>query len=383
MTTITALFMGFLGIIQNDIKRVVAYSTLSQLGYMTVALGASAYSVAVFHLMTHAFFKALLFLAAGSVIIGMHHDQDIRNMGGLRKHMPITWITSLLGSLALIGTPLFAGFYSKDSIIEAVHASHLPGAGFAAFAVTAGVFVTAFYSFRMYFLVFHGEERFHHKPFPPHDAPEDDHTHDDHGDHHDATPHESPWVVTAPLLLLAVPSVVIGFMTIQPMLFGDFFKDSIVIDLEKHPGMEELAKEFHGASAMALHALTTLPFWLALAGVVVAWVFYLKAPAIPAALDRTFKPLRTVLENKYYMDWFNEHVLAAGARLTGMGLWKGGDVAVIDGAIDGSAKAVRLLAGAVRLVQTGHLYWYALVMLLGIFGFMTWRLWPFLGGFLR
>ena len=209
---ITALFMGFLGIIQNDIKRVVAYSTLSQLGYMTVALGVSAYNVAVFHLMTHAFFKALLFLAAGSVIIGMHHDQDIRNMGGLRKYMPITWITSLLGSLALIGTPLFAGFYSKDSIIEAVAASHLPAAGFAQFAVVAGVFVTAFYSFRMYFLVFHGKEHFHHKPFPG----EHDH-HDDHGEHHE--PHESPWVVTAPLLLLAIPSVVIGYLTIQPMLF--------------------------------------------------------------------------------------------------------------------------------------------------------------------
>ncbi|MGC4080416.1 MAG: NADH-quinone oxidoreductase subunit L [Rubrivivax sp.] len=375
--SITALFMGFLGIIQNDIKRVVAYSTLSQLGYMTVALGVSAYSVAVFHLMTHAFFKALLFLAAGSVIIGMHHDQDIRNMGGLRKYMPITWITSLLGSLALIGTPLFAGFYSKDSIIEAVHASHLPGAGFALFAVTAGVFVTAFYSFRMYFLVFHGEERFRHKPFPA----EDDHAHDDHGHGHDATPHESPWVVTGPLLLLALPSVVIGFMTIAPMLYGDFFAGAIFVDAAKHPAMAELAEEFHGAAAMAMHAFTTAPFWLALAGVVTAWVFYLKAPQIPAALDRSLKPLRTVLENKYYMDWFNEHVLAAGARLIGTGLWKGGDVGIIDGAIvNGSAKTVGVLAGVFRRVQTGHLYWYALVMLLGIFGFMTWRLWPFFGG---
>ncbi|BAL94909.1 NADH-quinone oxidoreductase subunit L [Rubrivivax gelatinosus] len=375
--SITALFMGFLGIIQNDIKRVVAYSTLSQLGYMTVALGVSAYSVAVFHLMTHAFFKALLFLAAGSVIIGMHHDQDIRNMGGLRKYMPITWITSLLGSLALIGTPLFAGFYSKDSIIEAVHASHLPAAGFALFAVTAGVFVTAFYSFRMYFLVFHGEERFRHKPFPP----EDDHAHDDHGHGHDATPHESPWVVTGPLLLLALPSVVIGFMTIGPMLYGDFFAGAIFVDAARHPAMAELAEEFHGAAAMAMHAFTTAPFWLALAGVVTAWVFYLKAPQIPAALDRSLKPLRTVLENKYYMDWFNENVLAAGARLVGTGLWKGGDVGLIDGAIvNGSAKTVGMLAGVLRRVQTGHLYWYALVMLLGIFGFMTWRLWPFFGG---
>ena len=376
---ITALFMGFLGIIQNDIKRVVAYSTLSQLGYMTVALGASAYSVAVFHLMTHAFFKALLFLAAGSVIIGMHHDQDIRNMGGLRKHMPITWITALLGSLALIGTPLFAGFYSKDSIIEAVHATHLPGTGFALFAVTAGVFVTAFYSFRMYFLVFHGEERFHHKPFPP----ADDHAHDDHGDHHDHTPHESPWVVTAPLILLAIPSVVIGFLTIQPMLFGDFFKDAIVVDAVKHPAMAEMAKNFHGAAAMALHGLQTLPFWLALAGVVTAWWFYLKQPSIPVAIGKALSPVVKVLENKYYLDWFNEHVLAAGARLLGTGLWKGGDQAVIDGAINGSARAMGGLAGVLRQAQTGRLYTYALVMLLGIFGLMTWQLWPYFSGFLR
>jgi NADH-quinone oxidoreductase subunit L len=372
---ITALFMGFLGIIQNDIKRVVAYSTLSQLGYMTVALGASAYSVAVFHLMTHAFFKALLFLAAGSVIIGMHHDQDIRNMGGLRKHMPITWITSLLGSLALIGTPLFAGFYSKDSIIMAVEASNLPGTPFAIFAVVAGVFVTAFYSFRMYFLVFHGQERFHHKPFPG----EHDHHHDDHGEDH--TPHESPWVVTAPLVLLAVPSVLIGYMTIEPMLFGDFLKDAITVDAARHPAMAHLAGEFHGAVAMAVHGLQTLPFWLALSGVVVAWWFYLKQPAIPAAIGKALAPLVKVMENKYYMDAFNEKVLAAGSRALGTGLWKGGDTAVIDGVIvNGSARAVGMLAGLSRLVQTGHLYWYALVMLLGVFGFMTWRLWPHLTG---
>ena len=342
---------------------------------MTVALGASAYSVAVFHLMTHAFFKALLFLAAGSVIIGMHHDQDIRNMGGLRKYMPITWITSLLGSLALIGTPLFAGFYSKDSIIEAVHASHLPGAGFAVFAVTAGVFVTAFYSFRMYFLVFHGEERFRHKPFPP----EDDHAHDDHGDHHDATPHESPWVVTAPLVLLAIPSVVIGFLTIAPMLFGDFFNDSIVVDATAPPGDEANSPRTSTApSAMALHALTSLPFWLALAGVVTAWWFYLKQPAIPAAIARRFSPVMRLLENKYYMDWFNEHVLAAGARMVGTGLWKGGDVGLIDGAlVNGSAaRWSGRLAGFVRLLQTGHLYQYALVMVLGMFGLLTWRCGP-------
>ena len=377
---ITALFMGFLGIIQNDIKRVVAYSTLSQLGYMTVALGVSAYSVAVFHLMTHAFFKALLFLAAGSVIIGMHHDQDIRNMGGLRKHMPITWITSLLGSLALIGTPLFAGFYSKDSILIASHHSTLPGATFAMVAIYIGVFVTAFYSFRMYFLVFHGEERFHHKPFPP----EDDHSHDDHGDAHgDHTPHESPWVVTAPLILLAVPSVVIGYMAIQPMLFGDFLKDAITVNAQAHPAMAELAKTFHGPVAMALHGVVTLPFWLALGGVVTAWFFYLKAPHIPAALDRHLKPVRTVLENKYYMDWFNEHVLAAGARKLGMGLWKVGDQTVIDGAINGSARGIGGLADVLRQAQTGRLYTYALVMLLGIFALLTWQLWPFFSGYWR
>ncbi|QTN24955.1 NADH-quinone oxidoreductase subunit L [Rhizobacter sp. AJA081-3] len=370
---ITALFMGFLGIIQNDIKRVVAYSTLSQLGYMTVALGASAYSVAVFHLMTHAFFKALLFLAAGSVIIGMHHDQDIRNMGGLRKYMPITWITSLLGSLALIGTPLFAGFYSKDSIIEAVHASHLPGAGFAYFAVIVGVFVTAFYSFRMYFLVFHGKERFHHKPFPG----EHDH-HDDHGEHHD--PHESPWVVTAPLILLAVPSVVIGYLTIQPMLFGELFSDSIFVNIERHGAMAELAKGFHGALAMAMHGLSTLPFWLALGGVVTAYVFYMVKPEIPAAFARIFSPVVRVLENKYYMDWINETLLAPAARGLGRGLWKGGDVGFIDGiVINGSARAVGSLAAVTRYFQTGYLYWYALVMIVGVIGLMTWQLWPYLG----
>ena len=367
---ITALFMGFLGIIQNDIKRVVAYSTLSQLGYMTMALGASAYSVAMFHLMTHAFFKALLFLAAGSVIIGMHHDQDIRNMGGLRKYMPITWITSLLGSLALIGTPFFSGFYSKDSIIEALHASHLPAAHWAYWAAVIGVFVTAFYSFRMYFLVFHGKEHFHHKPFPG----EHDH-HDDHGDH-DHTPHESPWVVTAPLLLLAIPSVVIGFLTIQPMLFGDFFKDAIAVDLAHHAAMKDLAEHFHSAGAMAAHAFQTVPFWLAAAGVATAYVFYMVVPSVPATLGRVLAPLVTVMENKYYMDWINEHILAAGARLLGRGLWKGGDVALIDGlVINGSARVVGWVASLVRLFQTGYIYHYALVMLIGVFALMTWFVW--------
>ena len=379
---ITALFMGFLGVIQNDIKRVVAYSTLSQLGYMTVALGASAYSVAVFHLMTHAFFKALLFLAAGSVIIGMHHDQDIRNMGGLRKYMPITWITALVGSLALIGTPFFSGFYSKDSIIEAVHASHLWGSGFAYFAVAAGVFVTAFYSFRMYFLVFHGEERFRHKPFPVEDAGAHDHTDDEHGhDAHAHEPHESPWVVWVPLVALAIPSVVIGYLTIQPMLYGEFFNGSIAINAEAHPAMEELAKEFHGASAMAIHALASLPFWLALAGVVASYVLYMVKPEIPAAIQARFGFLYRLLDNKYYFDWFNENVLARLARLTGTGLWKGGDEGLIDGVLlGGSVRTIGGIAALGRRLQSGYLYFYALVMIVGVIGLMTWQLWPFLTG---
>jgi NADH-quinone oxidoreductase subunit L len=368
---ITALFMGFLGLIQNDIKRVVAYSTLSQLGYMTVALGASAYSVAVFHLMTHAFFKALLFLGAGSVIMGMHHNQDIRWMGGVRKYMPITWITSLLGSLALIGTPFFSGFYSKDSIIEAVAESHLPGAGFAHFAVLAGVFVTAFYSFRMYFLVFHGEERYDQNPDAHHD---DHHGHDDHG--HDHSPHESPWVVTVPLLLLAIPSVVIGYMTIDPLLYGEFFKDAIFINADKHPVMHELAHEYHGAVAMALHAFSTAPFWLALAGVASSYYMYMINPAVPAAIKRVFHPLYVLFENKYYMDWFNENVLARGARALGTGLWKGGDQAIIDGGVvNGSWKLVGWVSSIARQLQSGYLYNYALVMILGVFVLMTWFVW--------
>jgi len=366
---ITALFMGFLGIIQNDIKRVVAYSTLSQLGYMTVALGASAYSVAVFHLMTHAFFKALLFLGAGSVIMGMHHNQDIRWMGGVRKYMPITWITSLLGSLALIGTPLFAGFYSKDSIIEAVHFSHLPAAGFAHFAVLAGVFITAFYSFRMYFLVFHGKERYDQNPDAHHD---DHHGHDEH--HHE--PHESPWVVTVPLVLLAIPSVVVGFMFIQPMLFGDFFKNVIFVDAVKHPAMAKLTEIFHGPVAMAVHGLQTAPFWLALAGVVASYYMYMVNPALPAGIKARVQPLYTLLENKYYLDWINENILARGARALGVGLWKGGDQAIIDGAlVNGSWKLVRGVSGIVRWMQSGFIFHYALVMILGVFALMTWFVW--------
>jgi NADH-quinone oxidoreductase subunit L len=371
--SITALFMGFMGIIQNDIKRVVAYSTLSQLGYMTIALGASAYSVAIFHLMTHAFFKALLFLAAGSVIIGMHHDQDIRNMGGLKKYMKITWITSLLGSLALIGTPFFSGFYSKESIIEAVKFSNVAGSGFAYFAAVLGVFVTAFYSFRMYFLVFHGKERWREVK---HDA----HGHDAHDDHHDDhahhglgpndSPHESKNVVTSPLVLLAVPSVLIGLFAIQPMLFGDYFKDVITVD-PKHTAMAQIAKEFHGWFGMATHALTTLPFWLMIAGVASAYYCYLVNPSVPAWFYRTFKPLHTLLDNKYYMDRFNEIVFAAGSLKLGRGLWKGCDQAIIDGiAINGSARLVGLLSSAARWLQTGYIYHYAIAMIVGVGGLL-------------
>ncbi len=396
---ITALFMGFLGIIQNDIKRVVAYSTLSQLGYMTVALGASAYSVAVFHLMTHAFFKALLFLAAGSVIIGMHHVQDIRHMGGLRKYMPITWITFLIGSLALIGTPFLSGFYSKETIIDAVSLSQLPGSGFAYFAVVAGVFITAFYSFRLYFLVFHGEERFgrveaahaevkvahhdaHHGDGDDH-ASHDEHTsHDNHAahEHHGLAPgqkpHETPWVVCLPLVLLAIPSLAIGYFTIEPMLYGSYFNGAIVINQEAHPAMLELQQKFHGAWALAMHSVVTLPFWLAVAGVFTAWYFYLIKPAIPAYIKQKSGFIYTLLENKYYFDRFNDWFFAAGARNTSSFLWKFGDVKIIDGFfVNGSANLIAKLSGVVRRIQTGYIYHYAFAMIIGVFVLLTIRNW--------
>ncbi|MCD4500577.1 NADH-quinone oxidoreductase subunit L [Chromobacterium vaccinii] len=380
--SITALFMGFLGIVQNDIKRVVAYSTLSQLGYMTVALGASAYSVAMFHVMTHAFFKALLFLAAGSVIIGMHHDQDMRNMGGLRKYMPITWLTSLLGSLALIGTPFFSGFYSKDSIIEAVAASHLSAAGFAYFAVVAGVFITAFYSFRMYFLVFHGKERWMENHGSQHehhgDSDEEEVSHDHHhGLGPNDKPHESPWVVTLPLVLLAIPSVLVGYFAIDKLVYGDFFKGVIAVNNEAHPGMEELAHEFHGAFAMTLHSFTTLPLWLAIAGVVVAWYFYMKAPHIPAAIKEKCAPIHKLLENKYYLDEIYFAVFAKGSRALGTLFWKVGDTLLIDGLlVNGTAKLVGWFSSVVRRAQTGFIYSYATAMIIGVLGLMTWWFLP-------
>jgi len=372
--SITALFMGFLGIVQTDIKRVVAYSTLSQLGYMTVALGVSAYPVAIFHLMTHAFFKALLFLGAGSVIMGMHHDQDMRNMGGLRKYMPITWITSLIGSLALIGTPFFSGFYSKDSIIEAVAESHIYGSGFAYFAVMAGVFITAFYSFRMYFLVFHGKERFGHA-----------HDHHGHGDDHHGLapgqkPHESPLVVTLPLILLAIPSVIIGYIAIEPMLFGGFFDQSIFIDAKSHPAMEELAGAFHGAFNMVIHSLTSPVLWLAIAGVATAAVFYLIKPEIPAKIAEIFAPVKKVLDNKYYLDDLNQAVFGRGAQIIGRGFWKIGDQTAIDGFIvNGSAKVVDWFSKLVRHFQSGYLYHYAFAMIIGVVGLIAWILFTHLG----
>lgn len=392
---ITALFMGFLGIIQNDIKRVVAYSTLSQLGYMTVALGASAYSVAIFHLMTHAFFKALLFLGAGSVIMGMHHDQDIRNMGNLKKYMPVTWITSLIGSLALIGTPFFAGFYSKDSIIEAVELSHIPGSGFAYFAVIVGVFVTAFYSFRLYFLVFHGEEKWLHAKHDDHghaahsndhaeahhdDAHhDDDHAHDE--EHHHGLgpndhPHEPGWVVTLPLVLLAIPSLVIGYIALEPMLYGDFFKNVIFVNPEAHPAMEHLAHHYHefmhSPAGMAIHGFTSLPFFLAASGVLLSWFFYMKRPDIPAAIKARCQLIYNILEKKYGFDSFNEKFFAGGSRYLGSLLWKYGDITLIDGAmVNGTANTMGKIAAKVRNLQSGLIYHYAFAMIIGVFLLMT------------
>jgi len=348
---ITALFMGFLGVVQNDIKRVIAYSTLSQLGYMTVALGASAYAAGIFHLMTHAFFKALLFLGAGSVIIAMHHDQDIRNMGGLRKYLPITWLTFLIGTLALIGTPFFSGFYSKDTIIEAVHDSHIAGAGIAYWAVLLGVFVTALYSFRLYFIVFHGEPRM---------------------DHHTREHlHETPWVVTLPLILLAIPSVLAGYW-LGPVVFGDYFEGAIHV-AAAHDVLGELAEHYHGLLGFTLHAFTGPAVYLAAAGALTAWYIYMKNPDIAGNLARRFSGIYTVLINKYYADDFNQAVFAGGARGVGRLLWKLGDTLLIDGLIiNGSARMVGWVAGVVRHVQSGYLYHYAFSMIFGLLLLLFW-----------
>ena len=347
----TALFMAFLGLIQNDIKRVVAYSTLSQLGYMTVALGASAYPVAIFHLGTHAFFKALLFLGAGSVIHAMHHEQDMRKMGGLRRYMPITYVTALIGSLALAGIPPFAGFFSKDAIIEAVRASHLPGSGFASFAVLAGVFVTAFYSFRMLFMTFHGKPRM---------------------DHHTREHlHESPWVITLPLILLAIPSVIAGWIFIGPMVMGDYFGSSITL-LPGNGALPEMREAWHGVGPFVVEGVQSLPFWLAMSGIALAAAFYLKWTHIPAAIVRESGAIYTLLDNKYYFDRFNEIFIAGGARCFGQGLWKLGDMKFIDGwIVNGSAHLVGALSTRLRRIQTGYIYHYAFAMIFGVFFLMS------------
>jgi len=382
----TAFFMGLLGIVNNDIKRVIAYSTLSQLGYMVTALGVSAYGAGMFHLMTHAFFKALLFLAAGSVIIGMHHEQDMRKMGGLAKYMPITAVTSWIGALALIGTPFFAGFYSKDTIIEAVGESHRWGATYAYWCVMAGVFVTALYTFRMIFMTFHGPERFReaggdadhgtaHADAEHGGAGHDDHaSHDDHAHHGPVEPHESPVVVTGPLIALAIPSVVIGWLTAGPVLFGGYFQESIRV-LEKNDVLAEIGKDFQGPTQMAFHGFLGLPFWLAAAGVLSAWLFFLHRPQWADAWARALAPIRTLLLNKYYFDWFNEKVLSTLARGLGFTLWKGGDQVLIDGVlVNGSAATIGWFGSMVRRVQSGYLYSYAFWMVIGLAVLLGWFL---------
>ena len=350
----TALFTGFLGIVQNDIKRVVAYSTLSQLGYMTAALGASAYAAGVFHLMTHAFFKALLFLAAGSVIVAMHHEQDIRKMGGLRRYLPITWLTSLIGTLSLVGFPGFSGFFSKDALIEAVGHAERAGATYAWLCLLIGVFVTALYSFRMYFLVFHGPERL--------DAETKSHL------------HESPWVITVPLVLLAIPSAIIGWPTISPVVFGDYFGSAIFV-LEQHNVLGELAGEFHGPFAYIVHAFSAPVPYLAFAGAITAWYLYLRKPAFAEAIRLRFSWLYTLLMNKYYFDDFNDKVLARGSRGLGSVFWQLGDVMLIDnGLVNGSARLVGWASQVSRQLQSGYLYHYAFAMIIGLAVLVGWLL---------
>lgn len=347
----TAFFMGLIGIVQNDIKRVIAYSTLSQLGYMFVALGVSGYAAGVFHLMTHAFFKALLFLGAGSVIIAMHHEQDMRQMGGLRKYMPITHWTMLIGSLALIGTPFFSGFYSKDAIIEAVAASDRWGAGISYWAVLLGVFVTSLYSFRLYFMVFWGKERM---------------------DHHTRQGlRESPAVVTVPLILLAIPSVLIGWFTIGPMLFGDFFGDAIQV-LPQNDVLAVVGEHWNGPLGFTLHGLLAPTFWVALAGVAVAWFLYLKQPELPSLIQQRASLLYRLLINKYGFDLLYINGFARLGRGLGKLFWRVGDVGLIDGLIvNGSARAVGRVAAAIRGLQSGYLYHYAFAMIIGLLLLLT------------
>ena len=364
----TALFTGLIGIVQNDIKRVIAYSTLSQLGYMTVALGVSAYSGAVYHLMTHAFFKALLFLGAGSVIIAMHHEQDMRYMGGLRKYMPITWITMWIGSLALCGVPFFAGFYSKDSIIEAVGLSHRWGAGYAYFCVMAGALVTGLYTFRQMYLTFHGKERF--TVLEHHEHVHHDEHHDDHGHHEpgvlDHAPTESPWVVTLPLILLAIPSLLIGYVTVGPMLFGNWFGGAIHVN-EANNVLAELGHEFEGSLGMALKGFAQLPFGLVALAFVITTYIYLFNPAMAGKIKSALKPLWTVLDRKYWVDNVYFAVFARGGVMLGRLFWKAGDTAVIDDTmVNGSVSVIHRIAATVRRLQSGYLYHYAFAMILGL-----------------
>jgi len=351
---ITAFFMGLIGIVQNDIKRVIAYSTLSQLGYMTVALGASAYSVAIFHLMTHAFFKALLFLAAGAVIIAMHHEQDMRKMGGLKKYLPITYWVSLIGSLALIGFPGSSGYFSKDAIIDAVHHSELPGAGFAYAMVLLGVFVTAFYTFRLFFMVFHGEERM------------DRHTKEN--------LHEPGAVVWVPLVLLAIPSAIIGWLTVNSIVFGHYF-DNVLLTLHEHDVIAEMKEFYHGQFSFVMDGFTGPAVYLAAAGVFSAWFIYLKKPSIALWTSQKFSFLYNLLDQKYYFDRFNEIVFAGGARLIGAVLWRIGDAMLIDGlVVNGSARVVGWFSGAIRGVQSGYLNHYAFAMVAGLILLLGWAM---------
>ncbi|RPI45846.1 MAG: NADH-quinone oxidoreductase subunit L, partial [Betaproteobacteria bacterium] len=370
---ITTLFMALVAIVQNDIKRVVAYSTLSQLGYMTVALGASAYSAAIFHLATHAFFKAVLFLGAGSVIIAMHHEQDMRRMGGLRRYMPITYATMLIAALASAGIPGLSGFFSKDAIIEATRHATVPGAGFAYFCVSACVFVTALYTFRLVFMTFHGTERF--AAGPEHasgDAAHGGHGHDEHkhADAHGGAPHESPAVITLPLIALSIPAIAAGWL-IGPVLFGSYFGDSIVI-APQHDGLATMGREFHGVFGMMAHAVFTAPFWLSIAGIIVAWFLYIKRPDLPAVIAARLPLIYRILDKKYGFDEFNEWFFARGTRALGRGLWRFGDVRVIDGFfVNGSARLVEWVAGVVRYFQSGYIYHYAFTMIIGVLLLVT------------
>ena len=425
---ISALFLGLVAMVQTDIKRIVAYSTLSLLGYMVVALGASAYSAAVFHLMTHAFFKALLFLAVGSVILGMHHDQDIRNMGGLGKYMPWTYATALIGSLALVGVPFFSGFYSKESIINAIRVSSVTGATVALIAVGIGLFVTGFYTFRLFFYVFHGRERFQRQQLVNLKTAEKEKVPQGNliGLLPGEKPHESPWVIRIPLLLLAVPSIVIGYLAIETMLYGTFFDEVIFIDHERHPAMYWMTLHFENALSMTLHEIMTPTFWLAMAGIATAWYFYMVNPVMPIRLRRKLRFMHRILVGQYYLDslyrnvfvgsalwlgnvfwkwidvtliedwiisrffirgtkivasfiskagdidWIVSNILVWGAKRLGYLFWRTGDATLIDGAVTGGSRMIGWFAVVVRYFQSGHLYQYVFIMIIGLLCLLFW-----------